>query len=316
VDSAAHSPFSLLPPRGSRRTGACPAGLAGTADLPSAVPAGGARASVLSELRARIGALERPRMVRPDTEPCVSDALWQTGSAQVDRLVPLGLEDDSVHEVKACASAVSGASAGAWMTSLGFALRLAVRRAAHARPAGRQPFILWCWPRAIADELGRPSGHGLAQLGLDPAHLVFVETARAPEALGALEEGLRSGALSLAFGILDELDPLPARRLSLAAGSARTPCLAVTHPLSTPAIATATRWRVSGARTAPHPFDPKASGARRFSVALERCRARPQSAGLAPHVVEWSDETLCFRLVAELADRPSRPRRAAGGAPR
>ncbi len=61
VEPAAHSPFSLLPPRGSRRSGF--AGPAGTADLPSAVPArGGVIGTGFSKLCAPIANLERTKV--------------------------------------------------------------------------------------------------------------------------------------------------------------------------------------------------------------------------------------------------------------
>ncbi len=219
--------------------------------------------------------------------------------------MPEGLETDSLHEVKA-AVPVSGAIAGAWMASLGFALRLAVRRVEQVPGEGARrgaPWILWCWPRVLAGELGRPSAAGLMRLGLDPARILFVETARADEALVALEDGLKSQSLALALGVFKDIDLTPARRLSLAAGQARTPCLAITHPASQPAGATATRWRAGWSPSAAHPFDAKASGNARFRVQLERARACPQSVNLSPLLLEWSDETYRFGVATGLADR-------------
>ncbi|MEQ1714389.1 MAG: hypothetical protein ABL907_00155, partial [Hyphomicrobium sp.] len=189
-------------------------------------------------------------------------------------------------------------------------------RVAQARAAGRRPMLAWFWPRALAGELGRPSGQGLARLGLDPAGLLIVETAREVEAMLALEEGLKSGSLVLAIGVVKSVEINPARRLSLAAGAHKTPCLLLTHPASGAAASSATRWRIARAPSAPHPFDARAPGAMRFSVALERCRARPQSANLSPLLVEWCDETLRFGMAAELADDASGARRAASGAAR
>jgi protein ImuA len=149
-------------------------------------------------------------------------------------------------------------------------------------------------------------------LGLDPSRLIIVETMRASEALNAIEEGLRAQSLAAVIGVLDEAELTPARRLSLAAGETATPCLLITHPASEPAGATATRWRVKRDRSAPHPFDSRAPGAARFSVALERCKARPESVAQPPMLLEWSDETRRFDLASIVADLPAQTRGADG----
>lgn len=347
---AAPSPFSLPPPRESRAAGGSPACPAGTADLPSAVPEPGAlpapaeayetlrrelpRAALIQSLRAKIERLERPTLAAPRrdgherTMPRAVGAApgiaaenraaqlsaWRLGCAEVDRLLPSGLDVTGLHEVKACACSERGASAADWMTGLGFGLRLAARRLHQVRAEGRTPLILWCWPRVLAGELGRPSWQGLAALGLAPENIIMVETAREAEALLALEEGLRSPALALAFGVLSAAALNPARRLSLAAAEGLTPCLIATHPAREAAAATATRWRIARAPSAPHPFDPRAPGLKRFSIALERCRAAPESTGRAPLLVEWCDETFRFGLASLMADHAALARRAGRGA--
>jgi protein ImuA len=177
-----------------------------------------------------------------------------------------------------------------------------------------QPWVLWCWPRSLAGEFGSPSAVGFARLGLDPSRLLIVETARASEALNAIEESLRAQSVAIVIGALDEADLTPSRRLSLAAGEAATPCLLVTNPASEPAAATATRWRVKRQPSAPHAFDSRAPGATRFSIALERCKARPESAAQPAMLVEWSDETRRFDLAAVVADLPAQARGTGGGA--
>ncbi len=310
MDQAAHFPH--LPPRGSRVTGpGIEANPAGTANLPFAVPEPGEktelrraapRDALIGSLRETIRKIERAApLAESRARP---SAGWRLGCTEADRLLPEGLETDSLHEVKA-AVPVSGAIAGAWMASLGFALRLAIRRVAQVSGEGAHrgaPWILWCWPRVLAGEFGRPSAAGLMRLGLDPARILFVETARADEALVALEDGLKSQSLALALGVFKDIDFTPARRLSLAAGQGRTPCLAITHPASQPAGATATRWRAGWSPSAAHPFDPKAPGRPRFSLSLERARARPQSVNLSPLILEWSDETYRFGVATGLAD--------------
>jgi hypothetical protein len=106
----------------------------------------------------------------------------------------------------------------------------------------------------------------------------------------------------------------PARRLGLAAAGSLTPCLVVTDPRAPAAGSTATRWRIGALRSAPHPFDRDAPGARRFTASLERCR----HAALAPQALslslEWSDETHRFRVASALAHRADAPRHARSGA--
>lgn len=319
MDTVAHSPFSLLPLRGSRRTGI--ASPAGTADLPSAVPANlvdnpplqatrsSSPAEVIKTLRAAIAGIERPSLQTPGGRRRQETEAWRMGCREADALLPQGLETDSLHEVKAFET-VRGASAADWMASLGFSLRLSALRLAAMHRQGRAGVVLWCWPRVMAQELGHVSGRGIASLGLDPSRIIIVETAREAETLQALEEGLKSGTLALALGVFEEASLNAARRLSLAAQARRTPCLITTHPGREAAAGCATRWRVCRTRSAPHPFDAKAPGLSRFTVTLERCRARPQSAGLPSLGLEWCDETLRFRMAAELAADAALPRGA------
>ncbi len=211
-----------------------------------------------------------------------------------------------------CATgATAGASAGNWAAALGFALRLAVRRAkASSAPA----HILWCWPSTFARELGLPCGQGLAAMGLDPAACLFVETKRASEALWAMEEGLKSASLALVVGVIKEAELTPARRLSLAAAGSLTPCLLVTDPRASGAGSTATRWRIGARASAAHPFETNAPGAPRYAVSLERCRNGSLNSQALSLPLEWSYETHRFRVAPALADRAHEPRHARRGA--
>ena len=280
------------------------------------------KTGVMATLRQAIARIERP----PQLEAAAPDAAgtpWRLGCPKADRLLPGGLDDSGVHELKAAAALSQGASAADWMTGIGFALRLAVCRlkaleqaqaAQGAETARERPWLMWCWPRVLSRELGAPSALGLKHLGLDPDRLIIVETARDAEALIALEEGLRSSSLALAFGLFEAVELTPSRRLSLAAHEHHTPCLIITHPGREPAAAAATRWRIGRSPSAPHPLVPRAPGSMRFSAVLERCRARPASSACPPLQLEWSDETRGFCHISDVADRPAAPRRALGGA--
>lgn len=285
-----------------------------------AVPEGGASGSrheALTELRRRIASLERhaplPSAISPAASPGPAGAAWTFGAAEVDRCLPAGLDIASLHEVKP-AGDPGGVAAADWAAAFGFALRLAVRRLQGSEPRTPVRPVLWCWPAAFAHEIGRPYGHGLAALGLDPAAWLFAETARSGDALWAMEEGLRSQSLALVVGVLPEAELTPARRLSLAAAEHATPCIIVTDPRASPAACTATRWRVGGLPTAAHPFDRRAPGVSRCVAALERCRQRPLAAEAETFLLEWSDETHRFRVAAAVADRADGARASRRGA--
>ncbi len=233
------------------------------------------------------------------------------GADEIDaRLGAKGFDSASLHEVK---PQTGGARAQA--VALSFALRLAARRLTSIA-AGKNKRILWCWPERAAREAGRLYGPGLAALGLDASAVLIVETARASDALWALEEGLKSGSLALAVGVLPDIALTPARRLALAAAEHATPALLLTDARAGVTAATATRWRIGSEKSAPHPFDPEAPGGARLAVTLERCRGRPQSE-LLSRVLEWCDETHRFRMASPVADRlpqaQSGTRRSAGG---
>lgn len=265
-------------------------------------------------LRAAIQKIEGHARLAPVAAAFETDdaRLWSFGCRAMDQRLPQGLDGSGVHEVKASAHP-SGASAGDWMAGLGFALRLAVRRkrmlvrAARGENGGSlqngSPWLLWCTTRAFAAEYGRLSAHGLRQLGIDPEEVLLVETAREDAALQALEDGLRSKSIGLACGVFDDVGLTPARRLSLAAGAAETPCLLITHPAAAPVAATATRFSVSRQRSGAHPFDPRAPGRARFAVRLDRCRAAAHVSSKPSLPLEWCDETHSFSLAAGVAHR-------------
>lgn len=289
------------------------------------VPNVATKAAVIARLRSRILSLERhaPRRGPAASSDRVLSAIrgkrrkcWELGCDAIDDLLPRGLEPNAVHEIKGVPSIRGKASAADWMAGLGFAARLAVRRldVFAAVRAQEQPWVLWCWPKALAGEFGSPSLAGFTHLGLDPLRTIIVETDRTSEALNAIEESLKGASLAVVVGVLDEIDLMPARRLSLAAGERATPCLLVTHPAAEPAGATATRWRIKRLPSAAHRFDPRAPGACRFEVSLERCRARPESVARPPFVLEWSDEARRFDLAPVVADLPAQTRRAGRGA--
>lgn len=286
-----------------------------------AVPGGGqlakaSRADVLAHLRAHIATLERggplPQHPAEPSSHHSRSAAWTLGVPEIDQRLGAGLDPSALHEVKAAPQS-AGVQAGDWAAALGFALRLAARRVDGLKASSSAAVsarVLWCWPTLFARELGAPYGPGLAALGFEPSTWLFTETARASDALWAMEEGLRSQSLELVIGVMDEVELTPARRLSLAAAECATPCLLITDPRLSPSASTATRWRVGARASAAHPLDISAPGAPRYAVALERCRHRPLTYESHPVVMEWSDETHRFRVAAAMADRADAPRSA------
>ena len=236
---------------------------------------------------------------------------WLLGEPALDDLIgPAGLDPGALHEIKPAEPRSAAADGADWMAvsaaARRFALALGVRRLLSCDAPRREvpvleSQVLWCASAVDAAELGRPSGAGLAALGLDPRRLIVVEPAKAADVLWTLEEGLKAGALALVLGQLPAIDLTPARRLALAAAGSRTPCLLLTHPRAPVAPATSTRWRIAPAPSAANRRDGRAPGAARFLISLERCRGRPAASQSVPFVVEWCDAALRFRLAADVA---------------
>ncbi len=128
------------------------------------------------------------------------------------------LSQRTLHEIAPAAPADGPAA-------FAFALALAARAMAATRASG----LIVAEDFALREQ-GAFYGPGFAAYGLDLDRLVFV---RAPSALalfGAMEEGLRSGALAFALGEVWDLKPYSltvSRRLLLAARKGGTPALLV-----------------------------------------------------------------------------------------
>lgn len=284
---------SRMPPRRS-------SALSMTAPAP---PSG----TTLEDLRRRILDIERPRLTARDGISEAHEggragprtAAWSLGAPEVDALLGANaLDAAACHEIKpASGKAASRAAA------LAFALALARRRLDGAPRTGKGvPRILWCSSPHTTLDAGSLYPPGLARFGLDASSLLMVDARRDDDVLWALEEGLRSGSLVLAMGVLSAVDLTPARRLSLAAREGVTPLLMLTSARTAASAATATRWRINPVGSAAHCFDARAPGTARLAVQLDRCRSAP-SATEAALTLEWSHEAYRFRLAAAVADR-------------
>jgi hypothetical protein len=163
--------------------------------------------------------------------------------------------------------------------------------------------IIFVMPAYGLREYGRPYGHGLNALALDPARLILVETAHRKDSLWALEEALHSRAPAAIAGMIDQLDLKLSQRLQLAATAAGLPLFLLRPAQNLESSAAATRWRVGNAPAARDRFGLLARP--RWHLQLERCRnGRP-----GEWMVEYDHVAHRFSLAAALVD-PARSRRA------
>ena len=171
--------------------------------------------------------------------------------------------------------------------------------------------VLWCVSRT---DLFAPS---LAQAGLGPNRVIYVEAGDEKALLGCFEEGLRHGGLGAVVGEVARLSMTASRRLQLAAEGTGTIGIAVRRwrrqaeaaDFGQPTAAT-TRWRVTALASSPLPVP--GVGRHRWFVELIRCKAGE----CAEFEVEACDGKGRLALPADLADRSVAPsaweRRAAG----
>ena len=242
--------------------------------------------SIVAELRDRIQRLEGPsgrgRQVLP------------FGVSQIDRRLPGGgLALGSLHEVAGGGNgAIDGAAAA--LFSAGIA----------GRTKGK---VLWCVTRP---DLFAPA---LAQVGLAPSRIIYVEAGDEKVLLSCMEEGLRHGGIGAVVGELARLPMNASRRLQLAAEGSGTVGIVIRRwrrqaeasDFGQP-TASVTRWRVSVLPSTPLPVP--GVGRARWLVELIRCRAGES----ADFEVEASDAKGRIALPSELAhgSPEAQPRRS------
>jgi protein ImuA len=251
------------------------------------------RAAVMDELRRLI-----PRLGDVSRNPL------PFGLAAIDSHLPDGgLTCGALHEVVPAAE-------GCIAAAFGFIAAI-LARVSRAHPL---LFVMPAYGLRPYRSHGRLHGHGLRALGLDPARLILVETARRLETLWAMEEAVRSQAPAAVVGLIDQLDLKLSQRLHLAATDAGVPLFLLRPappPLPSPASgggwgggsAAATRWRIGTAEAARDRFGLVTQP--RWHLHLERCRnGRP-----GQWIVEYDHVAHRFSLPAALAD-PARARGA------
>ncbi|MBW4656539.1 MAG: ImuA family protein [Kaiparowitsia implicata GSE-PSE-MK54-09C] len=232
--------------------------------------------SSIAELRERVQRLEgakgRARTVLP------------FGLPEVDSRLPGGgLALGCLHEVAGGGNgAVDGAAAALFAAGVA------------ARTRGK---VLWCVTR---QDLFAPA---LAQAGLLPGRVIFVEAGDEKALLACMEEGLRHGGLGAVVAEVARLSMTASRRLQLAAEGSGTIGIAVRRWRRPTEVAdfgqptaSVTRWRVSVLPSAPLPVP--GVGRSRWLLELIRCRAGES----ADFEVEACDATGRIALPSEVAD--------------
>jgi protein ImuA len=117
--------------------------------------------------------------------------------------------------------------------------------------------------------------------GLPADHpIIMVDLSRAADVLWAMEDGLRCRSLSAVIGEVwgdpPALDFTATKRLAMRAEAADVSCWLIRRAASPDLSAARDRWRIASLPSAPHPYDPQAPGAARWSLDLFRSRqAKP-----------------------------------------
>jgi protein ImuA len=255
----------------------------------------------LHALRADIEAIERrlpegglKSSVRPRSSSGSRLALAVSfGLEALDSRFSLGGLPFGAHQIAGqpgdCASAIL------------FAALIAARRFRAA--ASAQALVVQ--EREVLAEAGGLYGPGLAALGIDPGRLVFVSANDGAQALRMVDEGVRSGAVSVVLAELGRgarrLDLPATQRFNLYGQQTSTLVLLVTPDLFG-ASAAMTRWRTAAA--------PSAGGSLYLgppSLTLDLTRNRLGPVGR--FTVDWSsdDETFRIPLQAPLCPPVVRP---------
>ncbi|WP_313607086.1 ImuA family protein [Rhizobium sp.] len=183
------------------------------------------RAQVLADLRERISSIEGEGAKKAGCIPF--------GVAEIDAVLPGGgLANGALHEFAGGGSGtVDGAAAALFAAGVA------------ARTKGQ---IVWCLTRP---DLFFPA---LAQAGLHPNRVIFVESDREEDIAANMEEALSYGGLGAVVGEMVRLPMVVSRRLQLVAERSGTITLAVrrwrrqteANDFGQPTAST-TRWRVS-----------------------------------------------------------------------
>ena len=197
---------------------------------------------------------------------------------------PLPSADGRLEEI----APLTGADFGA---AFGFALaRLQEHK--DSRP------IVLAMPRAWLSERGRPFAQGIAQgAGIAAGRLLLIAPPKPAQALWALEEALKSGAVAGGLGLAAEVGFVTTRRLDFAARAGRASAVMLRSGPADDLSAAHLRWRLSTLASTTDEWDARSPGRARWRADLVRRRDGPPQTW----DVEQDDETHCLRLAAGLA---------------
>ena len=218
-----------------------------------------------------------PKIVLAQAGPVVPPARFALGVPDLDAVLGGGLAEARLHELWPAGPDDAPNAAG-------FALLLALRA---ARGAGA---IVWIEQQGKQGRLYPP---GLAELGIDPARTLFVNTPDEKALLRAAGDVVRSSAARVAViapaGPARLLDLTASRRLTLFAESSGTTAILLrTADPHAPSAAT-TRWRVAAAPS--QALDANAPGHSAFALDLLRQRSGAPSYGWR---LEWNRDRARF----------------------
>jgi protein ImuA len=250
-----------------------------------------AHLSALAALRAEIAVLE----------PAAPRGVLPFGDARLDACLPGGgLALGRWHEF-----AGEGLDLETAAASAGFVARLAATPLHATRGIGTGELV-WVLRR---DDLHAP---GLAGLGFPTERLIQVCARDDDEALGVLEDALRTPGVAAAFGEVSEVSLTAGRRLQLACEQGGATGLVLRRrpyggeAKAEPGSAATTRWTIASAPSGSEVGQGASSafglGTPRWRVTLERCRGGRTGAWIL-EAWEEDDAPHPFRLVADLADR-------------
>ena len=188
-------------------------------------------------------------------------------------------------------------AAAATPADLGAALAFALDRLAVEDAAGRPVALVLV--RSWLRERGRPLARGIARRGLPPDRLIFVRAEREAEALWALEEALKSGAVAGGLVTAERAGLTATRRLDFAARTGGAAGVVLRTAGEGELSAARRRWRIAALASGPNGLDAAAPGLSRLRAELVRRRDGPPGAW----DLEQDDETGRLRLDAGLADQ-------------
>jgi protein ImuA len=160
----------------------------------------------------------------------------------------------------------------------------------------RRPFV-FAASRHWLRERGRPCAQGLARRAGGRARLILIAPAKEAEALWALEEALKSGAVAGGMAGVEQVPFVMTRRLDFAARAGKATAVLLRPSPPDDLSAAHLRWRVTSLASTAHPLDAKSPGVSRLEADLVRRR----DGAPGTYLMEAEDETHRLGLAAGLA---------------